>query len=166
MFLARANRTSATAKQKFFGSFFQKRTFFMILGLGADLCDIRRVEKVLGRFGDRFVQRVFTETERAHAARRTEALHAGTYAKRFAAKEACAKALGTGFAQGVFHSDMGVVNLPGGKPTLALTGGALARLRAITPAGHQAELALTMTDEVPYAFAQVIIWARPTPQIT
>ena len=134
----------------------------MIIGLGADLCDIRRVEKVLARFGDRFVQRVFTEEERARAARRTEALHAGTYAKRFAAKEACAKALGTGFSQGVFHSDMGVVNLPSGAPTLVLTGGALARLKAITPEGMQTRLALTMTDEVPYAFAQVIISAVPT----
>ena len=131
----------------------------MIIGLGADLCDIRRVEKVLERFGDRFVQRVFTETERARAARRTQSLHAGTYAKRFAAKEACAKALGTGFSHGVFHSDMGVVNLPTGQPTLALTGGALARLQAITPPGMRAEMALTMTDEVPYAFAQVIITA-------
>ena len=135
----------------------------MIIGLGADLCDIRRVEKVMARFGDRFLQRVFTDEERARAARRTQSLHAGTYAKRFAAKEACAKALGTGFSQGVFHSDMGVVNLPGGKPTLALTGGALARLRAITPPGMRAELALTMTDEVPYAFAQVIISAIPIP---
>ena len=133
----------------------------MIIGLGADLCDIRRVEKVLSRFGDRFVQRVFTETERARAARRTEALHAGTYAKRFAAKEACAKALGTGFSQGVFHSAMGVVNLRSGQPTLALTGGALDRLRRITPEGMQAVLALTMTDEPPYAFAQVIISAVP-----
>jgi holo-[acyl-carrier protein] synthase len=133
----------------------------MILGLGADLCDIRRVEKVLGRFGDRFIHRVFTETERAKAARRTQALHAATYAKRFAAKEACAKALGTGFAQGVFHSDMGVVNLPGGKPTMALTNGAAARLALITPPGMRAEIALTITDEPPYAFAQVIIWAMP-----
>ena len=108
------------------------------------------------------MQRVFTEEERARAARRTEALHAGTYAKRFAAKEACAKALGTGFSQGVFHSDMGVVNLPSGAPTLVLTGGALARLKAITPEGMQTTLALTMTDEVPYAFAQVIISAVPT----
>ena len=129
----------------------------MILGLGADLCDIRRVEKVMARFGDRFLQRVFTDAERARAARRTPSLWAGTYAKRFAAKEACAKALGTGFSRGVFHSDMGVVNLPSGRPTLVLTGGALARLQAITPAGMRAEVALTMTDEVPYAFAQVII---------
>ncbi len=135
----------------------------MILGLGADLCDITRVQKVLERFGDRFLQRVFTETERAYAARRTAALHAATFAKRFAAKEACAKALGTGFAQGVFHSDMGVVNLPGGKPTMALTGGARARLAALTPSGIVTELALTITDEPPYAFAQVIIWGAPAP---
>ncbi len=135
----------------------------MILGLGADLCDIRRIEKVMERFGDRFLARVFTDAERARAARRTETLQAGTFAKRFAAKEACAKALGTGFSHGVFHSDMGVVNLPSGQPTLALTGGALERLRAITPAGLRAELALTMTDEPPYAFAQVIIWGTPSP---
>ncbi len=133
----------------------------MILGIGADLCDIRRVEKVMGRFGDRFLMRVFTETERAKAAKRTESLQAATFAKRFAAKEACAKALGTGFAQGVFHSDMGVVNLKSGAPTLALTNGALARLAKITPPGMVAEIALTMTDEPPYAFAQVIIWGRP-----
>ncbi len=115
----------------------------------------------MARFGERFLQRVFTETERARASRRTQSLHAGTYAKRFAAKEACAKALGTGFSHGVFHSDMGVVNQPGGRPTLVLTGGALVRLAAITPPGTRAEIALTMTDEVPYAFAQVIIWAAP-----
>jgi len=135
----------------------------LILGQGADLCDIRRVEKVLTRHGDRFLNRVFTETERARAARRTDSLRAATFAKRFAAKEACAKALGTGFAQGVFHSDMGVVNLKGGQPTLVLTGGAAARLAAITPPGMVAEISLTMTDEPPYAFAQVIIWARPAP---
>ena len=129
----------------------------MIIGIGADLCDIRRVEKVMARFGDRFLHRVFTDTERARAMRRTEALRAATFAKRFAAKEACAKALGTGFAQGVFHSDMGVVNLPTGRPTLALSGGALARLQAITPGGMVADIALTITDEPPYAFAQVII---------
>ena len=132
----------------------------MIIGIGADLCDIRRVEKVIARFGDRFLQRVFTDAERARAARRTESLQAGTFAKRFAAKEACAKGLGTGLSQSVFHSEMGGVNLPGGKPTLVLSGGAMARLKAITPKGMQAELALTMTDEVPYAFAQVIIWAK------
>jgi holo-[acyl-carrier protein] synthase len=133
----------------------------LILGLGTDLCDIRRVEKVIARFGDRFLMRVFTETERARAARRTESLRAATLAKRFAAKEACAKALGTGFAQGVFHSDMGVVNLPSGQPTMTLSDGALERLWAMTPAGMTAEIALSLTDEVPYAFAQVIIWARP-----
>ena len=133
----------------------------MILGIGADLCDIRRIERVLARHGDRFIQRVFTEAERARAGRRTPALHAGTYAKRFAAKEACAKALGTGFRLGVFHSDMGVVNQPGGRPTLHLTGGALARLAAMTPAGEQACVHLTMTDEFPYAFAQVIIETQP-----
>jgi holo-[acyl-carrier protein] synthase len=131
----------------------------LIIGIGVDLCDIRRVEKVMARFGDRFLERVFTETERARALRRTEALQAATFAKRFAAKEACAKALGTGFSQGVFHSDMGVVNLPSGRPTMALTGGALARLQAIIPEGRRADVALTITDEPPYAFAQVIISA-------
>ncbi len=133
----------------------------MIIGLGSDLCDIRRVEQVLARHGERFLQRVFTPIERARAARRTPSLHAGTYAKRFAAKEACSKALGTGFSRGVFHSDMGVVNLPGGQPTMALTGGAAARLRAITPPGLVARVALTVTDEYPYAFAQVVISAEP-----
>ncbi len=133
----------------------------MIVGLGSDLCDIRRVEKVLARFGDRFVLRVFTPAERARAARRTASLHAGTYAKRFAAKEACAKALGTGFRLGVFHSDMGVVNLPSGQPTLHLTGGALARLHAIMPEGLQPHIALTLTDEYPYAFAHVVISGVP-----
>lgn len=129
----------------------------MILGLGSDLCDIRRIERVMARHGDRFLNRVFTETERAKALRRTAALHAPTFAKRFAAKEAAAKALGTGFKAGVFHSDLGVVNLPSGQPTLRMTGGAAARLAAITPAGLRALIALTMTDEYPYAYAQVII---------
>ncbi len=133
----------------------------MIIGLGSDLCDIRRIETVLARHGDRFLQRVFTPVERARAQRRTPALHAGTYAKRFAAKEACAKALGTGFSHGVFHSDMGVVNLPSGQPTLALTGGAGVRLQAITPPGMRPVVALTVTDEYPYAFAQVVISAEP-----
>ena len=133
----------------------------MILGLGADLCDIRRIERAIGRFGDRFLARVFTETERARATRRTEALRAATFAKRFAAKEAAAKALGTGFHNGVFHSDLGVANLPSGRPTLHLTGGAARRLAAITPPGMRAEIALTMTDEYPYAFAQVLISAVP-----
>ena len=131
----------------------------MIIGLGSDLCDIRRVERVMARFGDQFLNRVFTEEERARANRRTEALRAGTYAKRFAAKEACAKALGTGFSRGVFHSDMGVVNLASGQPTLVLSGGALEQLRQMTPDGMRAEMLLTMTDEVPYAFAQVVITA-------
>ncbi len=131
----------------------------MILGIGSDICDIRRIEAALARHGDRFLQRVFTETERRRAERRTEKIRAGTYAKRFAAKEACAKALGTGFRQGVFLSDIGVTNLPSGQPTLALAGGAAARLIAITPPGMTAVIALTMTDEYPYAFAQVIISA-------
>jgi holo-[acyl-carrier protein] synthase len=133
----------------------------LILGLGSDLCDIRRIEQAMARFGDRFLARVFTPTEIARARRRTESLHAATFAKRFAAKEACAKALGTGFRQGVFFSDLGVVNLPSGQPTLVLTGGALVRLEKITPAGMIAQVALTMTDEHPYAFAQVIISAIP-----
>ena len=118
---------------------------------------------MLERYGERFLGRVFTATERARAARRTPKLQAGTFAKRFAAKEACAKALGTGFRQGVFHSDMGVVNLPSGQPTLRLTGGAASRLQAITPVGQAAHLALTMTDEYPYAYAQVIISLVPLP---
>ena len=133
----------------------------MIIGIGTDLCDIRRIERVLARHGDRFTHRVFTDTERARAERRTKALHAGTYAKRFAAKEACAKALGTGFTRGVFHSDMGVVNLPSGQPTLRLTGGAAARLAALLPANGEARLHLTLTDEYPYAFAQVTIELAP-----
>lgn len=133
----------------------------MILGIGSDLCDIRRVEKTLARFGDKFLERVFTETERRKALRRTEKLRAGTFAKRFAAKEACAKALGTGFNAGVFMSDLGVVNLPSGAPTLKLTGGAALRLAALIPPGMVAQVALTMTDEYPYAFAQVIISAVP-----
>ncbi len=131
----------------------------MILGIGSDICDIRRIEAAMARHGDRFLQRVFTEAERRRAERRTEKIRAGTYAKRFAAKEACAKALGTGFRQGVFLSDIGVTNLASGQPTLKLAGGAAARLVAITPPGMTAVIALTMTDEYPYAFAQVIISA-------
>lgn len=116
----------------------------------------------MARFGDRFLERVFTPVERARALRRTASLHAPTFAKRFAAKEACAKALGTGFRMGVFHSDMGVVNLPSGQPTMALTGGAQARLLALLPSGMQPSIALTMTDEHPYAFAQVVISALPS----
>ena len=131
----------------------------MILGLGTDIVDIRRIERVMERHGTRFLDRVFTEVERAKAERRTERIRAGTYAKRFAAKEAASKALGTGFAQGVFMRDLGVVNLKGGKPTLRLTGGAAIRLAALTPAGHAAQIDLTMTDEYPYAKAIVIISA-------
>jgi len=135
----------------------------VILGLGSDICDIRRIEKAMERFGDRFLARVFTETERAKADRRHGDSRSGTYAKRFAAKEACAKALGTGFAHGVFMSDLGVVNLPGGQPTLRLSGGAADRLAALTPPGFTARVDLTMTDEYPYAYAQVIISAEPAP---
>ena len=133
----------------------------MILGLGSDICDIRRIESAIARHGERFLARVFTELERAKATSRTERIRAATFAKRFAAKEAAAKALGTGFRRGVFFSDLGVVNLPSGQPTLRMTGGAAARLAAITPAGMTAGVALTMTDEYPYAFAQVIISAVP-----
>jgi holo-[acyl-carrier protein] synthase len=133
----------------------------MILGLGSDICDIRRVERAIERFGERFITRVFTDTERQKADRRNGQNRAGTYAKRFAAKEACAKALGTGFNRGVFMSDLGVVNLPGGQPTLLLTGGAAIRLAALVPQGMRGRIDLTMTDEYPYAYAQVIISAIP-----
>ena len=133
----------------------------MILGLGSDICDIRRIEAAIARHGERFLERVFTAAERAKANRRTERIRAATYAKRFAAKEATAKALGTGFRRGVFFADLGVVNLQSGQPTLRLTGGAAARLAAITPPGMSAAIALTMTDEYPYAYAQVIISAVP-----
>jgi holo-[acyl-carrier protein] synthase len=133
----------------------------MILGLGSDICDIRRIERAMARFGERFLARVFTETERSRADRRSGTARAGTYAKRFAAKEACAKALGTGFGRGVFMSDLRVVNLPGGQPTLHLAGGAAARLASLVPAGHRPRIDLTMTDEYPYAYAQVIISAEP-----
>ncbi|MEE9329605.1 MAG: holo-ACP synthase [Parvularculaceae bacterium] len=129
----------------------------MIIGLGNDLIDIRRVENSLARFGDRFVQRLYTEVEQAKSDRRHN--RAASYAKRFAAKEACAKALGTGISRGVFWRDMGVINLAGGKPTLALTGGAKARLDEITPAGHKADIHLTITDDFPLAQAIVIIYA-------
>ncbi len=131
----------------------------MILGLGSDICDIRRIERALERFGDRFIQRVFTPAEIKRAERRSGQNRTGTYAKRFAAKEACAKALGTGFARGVFMSDLGVINLPGGQPSLHLTGGAAIRLAEMTPDGHTPRLDLTMTDEYPYAYAQVIFSA-------
>jgi holo-[acyl-carrier protein] synthase len=129
----------------------------MIIGIGSDLVDIRRIEKVMARHGERFLDRIFTATERAKAEGRANA--AATYAKRFAAKEACAKALGTGFRRGVFFHDMGVVNMPGGKPTMKLTGGALARLQAITPKGCEAQIDLTITDEYPLAQAFVLISA-------
>ena len=131
----------------------------MILGIGSDICDIRRVEAMIGRYGERFLDRVFTAEERARAGRRAARLQAPTYARRFAAKEAAAKALGTGFRRGVFMSDLGVVNRPGGQPTLSMTGGAAARLAEITPEGMRAEIALTITDDYPYAFAMVVISA-------
>jgi len=130
----------------------------MIIGLGSDLCNIERIRNSLDRFGERFEKRVFTEIERAKAERRPFT-RAGTYAKRFAAKEAFAKAVGTGFKRGVFMKDIGVVNLPSGQPTLALTGGAKERLDAITPPGHAARIHLTMTDDHPFAMAVVIIEA-------
>jgi holo-[acyl-carrier protein] synthase len=135
----------------------------VIIGLGSDLIDIRRIEAVIARHGDRFIERVFTPLERAKAEKRTEKIRAATYAKRFAAKEAASKALGTGFRDGVFFRDLGVVNLASGQPTLRMTGGAAARLNAITPPGHLSHVALTMTDEYPYAQAMVIISAIPMP---
>ena len=131
----------------------------MIIGIGSDLIDIRRVEKSLERFGTRFTDRCFTEIERAKSDGRKN--RAASYAKRFAAKEACSKALGTGLAQGVFWKDMGVVNLPGGKPTMRLTGGALERLKQMLPAGHEARIHITITDDFPLAQAFVIIEALP-----
>lgn len=132
----------------------------MIVGLGSDLCNIERIQSSLDRFGDRFLQRAFTEVEQAKAARRPFT-RAGTLAKRFAAKEAFSKAVGTGFAQGVFMRDIGVVNTASGAPTLALTGGAKARLDAMIPDGHVARVHLTMTDDHPWAQAFVIIEAVP-----
>ncbi len=132
----------------------------MIVGLGSDLCNIERIQSSLDRFGGRFLQRVFTEVEQAKAARRPFT-RAGTLAKRFAAKEAFSKAVGTGFAAGVFMRDIGVVNAPSGAPTLSLTGGAKARLDAMVPAGHVARVHLTMTDDHPWAQAFVIIEAVP-----
>jgi holo-[acyl-carrier protein] synthase len=131
----------------------------VIIGLGSDLIDIRRIEKTLQRFGPRFIQRVFTETEQRKSDRR--ATRAASYARRFAAKEACSKALGTGMRKGVFWRDMGVVNMPGGKPTIALTGGALERLRSMTPPGMCAQIDLSITDDFPLAQAIVIISAVP-----
>ena len=132
----------------------------MIIAIGSDLCNIERIQKSLDRWGDRFTNRVFTDMERAKAARRPFT-QAGTYAKRFAAKEAFSKAVGTGFKRGVFMKDIGVVNARSGAPTLHLTGGAAARLAAITPPGHEAVVHLTLTDDHPWAQAFVIIEARP-----
>ncbi|HEX3431424.1 MAG TPA: holo-ACP synthase [Rhizomicrobium sp.] len=129
----------------------------MIIGIGSDLIDIRRIDATLERYGARFLDRIFTETERARSDRRSQ--RSASYAKRFAAKEACAKALGTGLRKGVFWRDMGVVNLPGGKPSLLLAGGALERLWAITPPGHTAQIDLSITDDFPLAQAIVIISA-------
>ncbi|WP_066724716.1 holo-ACP synthase [Sphingomonas pituitosa] len=132
----------------------------MILGLGSDLCNIERIQNSLDRYGQRFEQRVFTDLELAKAAKRPHN-YAATLAKRFAAKEAFSKAVGTGFKRGVFMKDIGVVNAPSGAPTLALTGGAKARLDAMTPAGHVAKVHLTLTDDQPWAFAMVMIEAVP-----
>ncbi len=132
----------------------------MIVGIGSDLIDIRRIERTLERHGERFRARVFTDIEQAKSERRKE--RAASYAKRFAAKEACAKALGTGLARGVFWRDMGVVNLPGGQPTMQLTGGAAERLATLIPAGHRPVVHLTITDDFPLAQAFVIIEAVPT----
>ncbi len=131
----------------------------MIIGLGSDLIDIRRVERSLERFGERFVQRVFTEIEQAKSERRKQ--RAASYAKRFAAKEACSKALGTGLRKGVYWRDMGVANLPSGKPTMVLTGGALMQLESMMPGGHQPIIHITITDDWPLAQAFVIIEAVP-----
>jgi holo-[acyl-carrier protein] synthase len=131
----------------------------VIIGIGSDLCSIERIQSSIDRFGERFIARVFTDVEQARSERRV-LTRAASYAKRFAAKEAMAKALGTGFRAGVFLKDIGVVNAPSGKPTLALTGGAKARLDALTPAGHAADVHITLTDDHPWAQAFVIITAR------
>jgi holo-[acyl-carrier protein] synthase len=134
----------------------------MILGIGSDLIDIRRIEKTLERHGERFMGRIYTAVERKKSDGRMQ--RAASYAKRFAAKEACSKALGTGLRKGVFWRDMGVVNLPGGKPSMKLTGGALKRLQEITPPGHEAVIDLSITDDFPLAQAIVIISAVPAPK--
>ena len=131
----------------------------MILGIGSDLIDIRRIERVLETYGDRFVSRIFTEEEQRRSERRAN--RAASYAKRYAAKEACAKALGTGFRAGVYWRDLGVVNLSSGRPTLVLAGGALKRLQAMTPAGMVADIHVSLTDEIPFASAFVLISAVP-----
>lgn len=134
----------------------------MMIGLGSDLIDVRRIEKALERHGERFLDRIFTPIERARSEARANRVE--SYAKRFAAKEACSKALGTGFRDGVFWRDMGVINLPSGRPTMELTGGALERLRAITPAGMAARIDITLTDEPPLASAVVMITSVPPTQ--
>jgi holo-[acyl-carrier protein] synthase len=130
----------------------------VIIGVGSDLVDIRRIQDTLDRYGRRFIDRIFTEIEQRKSDRRAQ--RAGTYAKRFAAKEACAKALGTGFKRGVFWRDIGVINLPSGQPSISLTGGAAQRLREITPKGMRAHISLSLTDEFPLAQAIVIISAE------
>ena len=131
----------------------------MIIGIGSDIVDIRRIEKAIERYGDRFLDRIYTETERLKSDRRAN--RAASYAKRFAAKEACAKALGTGLSEGVFWRDMGVVNLPAGQPAMKLTGGAAERLASLLPEGHIAQIHLTITDDFPLAQAFVLISAIP-----
>ena len=131
----------------------------MIIGIGSDLIDITRIERTLERYGERFIERIFTDVERRKSERRAN--RAASYAKRYAAKEACSKALGTGFRAGVFWRDLGVVNLPSGRPSMVLTGGALERLKALTPPGMVARIDLTITDEPPMAQALVIISAVP-----
>jgi len=131
----------------------------MIIGIGSDLTNIDRIEATLAKYGERFVHRVFTPDEQAKAAKRTDKIKGATYAKRFAAKEACAKALGTGIYRGVFFRDMGVINLPSGQPTLRLSGGALAKLKSMTPEGMTAKIHLTLTDDHPWAQAFVVIEA-------
>ncbi|MDB5425963.1 MAG: holo-(acyl-carrier-protein) synthase [Phenylobacterium sp.] len=131
----------------------------MIIGIGSDLSDIRRIEDTLARFGERFTNRIFTEIERTRSERKND--RAASYAKRFAAKEACAKALGTGMRRGVFWKDMGVVNMRSGQPTMALTGGALDRLNELMPVGHKPVVHLSLTDDHPYAQAFEIIEALP-----
>jgi len=135
----------------------------MIIGIGNDLINISRIEKTIERFGDRFIQRIFTAQEQKKSEKRQ--MRVASYAKRFAAKEACSKALGTGFRKGVFWHDLGVVNLPSGKPTMELTGGALKRLKEITPEGQVAQIDLTLTDEQPMAEAFVIISTVPSQKI-
>jgi holo-[acyl-carrier protein] synthase len=137
----------------------------VIIGIGSDLCNIERIQHSLDRFGERFLNRVFTDTERARAEKRPFT-RAGTYAKRFAAKEAYSKAVGTGFKRGVYMKDIGVANLPSGAPTLVLTAGARERLDALTPAGHAARIHLTMTDDHPFAMAVVVIEAIPEEPVT